>query len=172
MVEKSKNYVLKYIPSALFLCGNALKIKLPQKADLVISNAMFQWLDNLEQGVNVISDYMTQDGILAFSTFAPDNFKQIREITGLTLNYKSLEEVENVLKNSEFEILYSVNFRQDLKFNSALEVLAHMKKTGVNSLSEKVWDIKKIKDFCDKYAQKYPSVTLTYSPIIVIAKRK
>ena len=172
LVEKSKNYVLKYIPSALFLCGNALKIKLPQKADLVISNAMFQWLDNLEQGVNVISDYMTQDGILAFSTFAPDNFKQIREITGLTLNYKSLEEVENVLKNSGFEILYSVNFRQDLKFNSALEVLAHMKKTGVNSLSEKVWDIKKIKDFCDKYAQKYPSVTLTYSPIIVIAKRK
>ena len=32
LVEKSKNYVLKYIPSAQFLCGNALKIKLSQKA--------------------------------------------------------------------------------------------------------------------------------------------
>ena len=45
-----------------------------------------------------------------------------------------------------------------------------MKNTGVNSLSEKVWTVKKVKEFCDKFSKKYPEAKLTYSPIIVIAK--
>lgn len=171
LVDKSKNYLKKYIPAADFICGNALKIKSIQNMNLVISNAMFQWFDDLEKGVNIISGYLSRGGILAFSTFASDNFNQIRDITGLTLNYKTKDEIENILKFSGFEILYSEEFSRDLKFNNALEILAHMKNTGVNSLSEKFWTITNIKEFCDKYAQKYPSYTLTYSPIIIIARK-
>lgn len=172
LVEKSKNYVKKYIPQSDFICGNALKIKLPQKMDLVISNAMFQWFGDLEKGIDVISGYLANDGILAFSTFTPENFRQVREITGLALNYKTKEEIETILNKLGFEILFCKNYDREMKFNNALEILAHMKKTGVNSLSEKTWSMKKIKDFCEKYAQIYPDYTLTYSPLIVIAKRK
>lgn len=58
-----------------------------------------------------------------------------------------------------------------MNFDNPLQILAHMKKTGVNSLAGKVWRIKEIKDFCEKYKSKYPDLNLTYSPIIVVLKK-
>lgn len=170
IVEKSKTYIQKVIPHANFLCGNALKIKPVKKMDLIISNAMFQWFDNLDRALDIIKLSMSKNGVLAFSTFAPSNFKEVTEITGLTLKYKSKEEVIESLKKCGFEVLYCEDFYEEIKFKTPLELLAHMKNTGVNSLSEKVWTVKKVKEFCDKFSKKYPEAKLTYSPIIVIAK--
>ena len=171
LIEKSKLFVQKFIPDAIFLCGNALKIKPGRKMDLIISNAMFQWFDNLEKALQIIKLSLDKNGILAFSTFAPENFCQIREITGLTLKYKSKNEIENILKNTGFEVLYSEEFFEELKFNTPLELLAHMKNTGVNSLSDATWTVKKVKDFCDKFSKKYPLTCLTYAPVIIIARK-
>lgn len=172
LVEKSKNYVQNFIPQATFYCGNALKIKPSKKVDLIISNAMFQWFPSFEKAIQTIKSNLKSNGLLAFSTFSPDNFKEITDLTGLSLQYKTKEELEQILKNEGFEILYSEQFFEELKFKTPLELLAHMKKTGVNSLSEKTWTITKVKDFCDKYSKKYPKTKLTYSPIIVIAQKR
>ena len=110
-----------------------------------------------------------KDGILAFSTFSDKNFKEIKNLTGLSLDYKTFDEIKNVV-SKEFEILYAEEFDHILSFNTPLELLAHMKNTGVNSLSEKTWTITKVKEFCDSYSKKYPQTKLTYSPIIVIAR--
>ena len=171
IVEKSKSYLQKILPDVNFLLGNALKIKPNRKMDLIISNAMFQWFENLDKAIETIKFILNKDGILAFSTFAPDNFIEMNDLTGLTLKYKTPDEIKNILNNQDFEILYCENFYEELTFKTPLELLAHMKKTGVNSLSEKTWTVKKVKDFCDKYSKKYPKTKLTYSPIIVIAKR-
>ncbi len=171
LVEKSKNYVQNFIPQATFYCGNALKIKPSKKVDLIISNAMFQWFPSFEKAIQTIKSNLKSNGLLAFSTFSPDNFREITDLTGLSLQYKTKEELEQILKNEGFEILYSEQFFEELKFKTPLELLAHMKKTGVNSLSEKTWAITKVKDFCDKYSKKYPKTKLTYSPIIVIAQK-
>ena len=113
---------------------------------------------------------METSSLLVFSTLSPDNFKEIKDITGLSLNYKSKSDIQTILKKLGFEILYSEEFYEELDFSTPLELLAHLKKTGVNSLSEKIWTIKKIKKFCDNFSKKYPKTKLTYSPIIVIAK--
>lgn len=172
IVEKSKIYIQKIIPKANFLYGNALKIKPSKKMDLVISNAMFQWFDNLEKALTIIKLFMTKDGILAFSTFSPSNFKEVTDITGLTLKYKSKDEIVEILEKQGFEVLYCEDFYEEIKFKTALELLAHMKNTGVNSLSEKTWNVKKVKEFCDKFSKKYPNIKLTYSPIIFIVRLK
>src|SRR5574344_911406 len=171
LVEKSKNYVQKFIPKVNFLYGNALKINPPKKADLIISNAMFQWFENLNKAIEIIKLSMNKNSILAFSTFAPDNFKEITDITGLSLSYKNVDEIKKIIENNGFKILYCENFTKKLNFKTPLELLAHMKNTGVNSLSEKTWTVKKVKEFCDKYSQKYPQPELTYSPIIIIAEK-
>ncbi|MGN0031883.1 MAG: malonyl-ACP O-methyltransferase BioC [Candidatus Gastranaerophilaceae bacterium] len=171
LIEKSKFYVQKSIPQAQFLCGNALKIKTAKQADLIISNAMFQWFENLDKVLQILTPQLNNHGILAFSTFTKGNYKEIKELTGLTLQYKSTDEIENTLKNNGFEILYIENFTEELNFNTPLELLAHMKNTGVNSLSENTWSIKDVKAFCDKYSKIYPSVCLTYEPLIVIAEK-
>lgn len=171
LVEKSKNYVQKFIPQSTFYCGNALKIKPSKKADLIVSNAMFQWFPSLEKAIQTIKSNLKNEGILAFSTFSPNNFKEITDLTGLSLQYRTQEEIEKILKDEGFKILYSEQFSEELKFKTPLELLAHMKKTGVNSLSEKTWTITKVKEFCDKYTKKYPNAKLTYSPIIIIAQK-
>lgn len=170
LIEKSKNYVQKIIPNSQFLCGSALKIRPTKKMDLIISNAMFQWFGNLDKAIEILKRSLNKDGILAFSTFGPENFKEINALTGLSLNYKTKDEIVEILQNQGFEVLYAENFYEELSFKTPLELLAHMKNTGVNSLSEKTWTITKVKEFCDKYSKMYPKSKLTYSPIVVIAK--
>lgn len=170
LVEKSKIYVEKIVPNAEFYCGNALKIKPLKDIDLIVSNAMFQWFSNLENiGFNC-KKQLSGDGILAFSTFSNKNFKEIRDLTGISLNYKTFEEIKNVF-NSDFEILHAEEFEHTLKFKTPLELLAHMKNTGVNSLTAQHWTFKEVKDFCDKYKEKYPEITLTYAPVIVVCRK-
>ncbi len=169
IVSKSKNYLDKILSDYTFITGNVDKIKTGSKVDLIISNAMFQWLNDLEKSFDNFYNMLEKDGILAFTTFAPDNFKEIRELCGLSLDYKSVEELRRVLEK-KYEILYVEQYTKILNFNSPLEVLAHMKNTGVNSLASN-WTFKDVKEFCGKYLQKYPDLTLTYRPIIVIAHK-
>ncbi len=170
LVEKSEIYVKKLIPDAVFYHGNAQKIKPSRKPDLIVSNAMFQWFKNLEKVSQHYKTLLEKGGILAFTTFSKDNFKEIKELTGLSLEYKSIDEILQILEK-DYEILYKEEFAQTLKFNTPLELLAHMKNTGVNSLTSKHWTFKEVKEFCDNYKEKYSQINLTYSPIVIICRK-
>lgn len=171
LVEKSKIYIEKIIPNTKFYLGNALKIKPSQKVDLVVSNAMFQWFNNLENVSYHCKNILNKDGILAFSTFSNGNYKEIEALSGLSLSYKSFDEIKNIFEK-DFEILHSEEFTKTLQFSSPLELLAHMKTTGVNSLTAQHWTFKEVKNFCDNYKEKFPDITLTYSPVIVVCRKK
>ena len=93
IVEKSKNYIEKIIPNAEFIHGNSLKINTHNNFDLIISNAMFQWFSNLEDILVKCKKELKEDGILAFSTFGKDNFKEIRDLSGVSLKYLSPMEI-------------------------------------------------------------------------------
>lgn len=169
LVEKSKNYISKILAEFTFIHGNSIKIKPAKNVDLIISNAMFQWFSNIETITTHCKSCLNKDGILAFSTFGVENFREIREISGLSLNYTTKEEIIRKLE-PDFDILYSEEYSYTLDFASPLEILAHMKNTGVNSLTTKIWTVKEVKEFCEKYLEKYDSAKLTYNPIIIIAK--
>ena len=171
LVEKSKIYIDKIIPNTKFYLGNALKIKPSQKLDLIVSNAMFQWFNNLENVSSHCKNILNKDGILAFSTFSAGNYKEIEELSGLSLSYKSFDEIKNIFEK-DFEILHSEEFTKTLQFSSPLELLAHMKTTGVNSLTAQHWTFKEVKNFCDNYKEQFPDITLTYSPVIVVCRKK
>lgn len=170
IVEKSKFYIDRIIPDNTFICGNAQKIKLPQKVDLIISNAMFQWFTNLDKVLEYYYTILNNGGTIAFTTFSPDNFKEIKSLTGLSLNYKTIDEIREILEKN-FEVKYLENYEHTMHFANPLEILAHMKHTGVNSITEQHWSVKDVKKFCDKYRETYPDFSLTYSPIIVVAKK-
>lgn len=169
LVEKTEKYIRQVVPNCKFYFGNALNIKPTRKMDLIVSNAVFQWFENLEKAEQIYKSILEKDGILAFTSFTPDNYNEIRDLTGLTLNYRTIDEVVKIFSN-DFEILYAEKFNHILKFANPLEILAHMKNTGVNSLTSKHWTIKDIKEFCDKYKEKYPDIRLTYAGMILICK--
>ncbi len=171
LVEKSKNYIAGILPECKFLHGNAIKINPPKNIDLVISNAMVQWFNNIEDLTRYYKHFLNKNGLLAFSTFGPENFSEIKAISGVTLDYRTKEEILKTLEQ-DYEILYSEQYIQKIRFKNPLELLAHMKNTGVNSLTSKTWSVKEVKDFCENYLKRYDNVELTYNPIIVIARIK
>lgn len=170
IVEKAENYLKSILSDCIFICGNAQKIKPPVKMDLIISNAMFQWFSNPDKVLAYYRTLLNPSGIIAFSTFSPDNFKEIKSLTGITLEYKDIDEILIILEKF-YKVLYLEKFDYKLTFNNPLEILAHMKNTGVNSLGTKHWRILEVKDFCDKYKNNYPELELTYSPIIVVCRK-
>ena len=172
LVEKSEMYLRKFIPDCKFFAGDFRKISFDgRKFNLVLSNAVFQWYENLDKIFEQCRHLLSDDGLLCFSTFSPDNFKEIRELTGLTLNYKTSDEIKSALCEY-FEIINFEQWTQVVNFDNPLKILAHMKNTGVTSLAESNWGIKEVREFCGNYLEKFPNLSLTYSPITVLAKRK
>ena len=171
LVEKSGVFVKKYVSTAEFQSGDFRKISFKKRFDLIAANAVFQWFEDLDKILLFCYKNLNNQGILAFSTFIPNNYKEIRDITGLTLKYKSVEELKKLLEK-DFDIENIKQREQILKFDNPLKVLAHMKNTGVNSLSDIPWTIKEVKNFCTKYQEKYPNIELTYSYVLIIAKAK
>lgn len=171
LVEKSEFYVKKYIPNACFLGGDFRKINFKHNVNLIISNAVFQWFKNLDKIIETCSSTLDKNGILAFSTFSPNNLREFREVSGLSLEYKSVDYIKKIL-GKDFEIISIESFEYKLQFDNPLKILAHMKSTGVNSLDNKGWGIKEVRNFCDKYKLLYPDLTLTYAPIIVVCQKK
>lgn len=167
LTGKSKNYVSEFVPEFVFYEGNAKKVR--QKVDLIASNALFQWFKNLDEISDICKNNLNKDGILAFSTFSPENFREVRDLTGISLEYKTAEELKTIFKKN-FDILHVEEFEKVLSFENPLELLAHFKFTGVNSLGKQTFT--QVKEFCSEYKKRYPKITLTYSPIIFICKKK
>ncbi len=167
LVEKSKSYLDKITQNYDFIVGNSSKIKPVGAVDLIISNAMFQWFSSLNAPLEHYSRILEKNGILAFSTFSKENFKEIRDALGVSLNYLSADEIRSALEK-DFQILEIVEFESVLQFNTQLELLAHLKNTGVNSLNSKKMTFRDIKDFCDNNS----ATSLTYAPVLVLARKK
>ena len=85
-----------------------------------------------------------------------------------------LEELEEALR-IHYEIVKAHEERICLTFGTPLEVLYHLKHTGVAAVRQQAWTKRNLQDFCDKYARLFSdgrSVTLTYHPIYIIAKKR
>ena len=170
--SKEINHIYKSANSFKFLKGDAeILLNKIGVQDLIISGATFQWFDDVEQTLKGLSDKISNNGVLAFSTFGEKNFKEIKAVTGLGLNYKPKEELEDILKNN-FEIIFSSETIQTLHFASSLKVLKHMKNTGVNSLLGKN-DKFVFSEFEKRYSEKFldsRGLSLTYHPMYFIVK--
>ena len=154
-----------------FLPGDAEEIAYPENLDLIISNAVVQWFDDLPQFFEKSSAVLNRGGFLAFTTFGPENFREIRSVTQSGLDYRSLEELVGLLEQD-----YKVRFQREelvtLEFETPRTLLQHLKETGVNGLDKKSWTKTAYKDFCQNYPRLNQKCPLTYHPITIIAELK
>lgn len=131
--------------------------------DLIISNATLQWIENFKETIDKIYSRLNKDGEFIFSTFGNENFREIFQVTGLTLNYYSIEELKGCFPKAEFYSEMHI-----MAFNSPKDVLKHLKFTGVNAIEQKIWTKKNLQEFETKYRVLYPNKqTLTYNPIYI-----
>lgn len=158
-----------------FVPGDAETLTFPQGAELITSCSALQWFERPDKFFGRCSQALNAHGYFAFSTFGQENMKEIRLLTGQGLSYLSKKELERAL-HPYYNILHSEEEIISLPFRTPMEVLYHLKKTGVNGTARTTWTRSKLSHFCSEYERLFAtgkdSVSLTYHPIYIIAKKK
>ncbi len=160
--------------NAKFLSGDIENIRLPEKITLAISSSTFQWLSNIELFLSKLNRALSEGAHIAFTTFGESNLFEINEIVNFKLNYTSFEEL-NKLISRDFDILYKKREEEVIYFDSAIDILRHLKLTGVNALSQRRWTKRNIDEFETEYIKRFKThkgLRLTYNPLYFIAKKK
>lgn len=158
-----------------FLPGDAEQMTFPQDTELITSCSALQWFEHPETFFRRCNDVLSKQGYFAFSTFGQENMKEIRTLTGQGLSYRSLAELETSLR-SLYDIVHSEEETVSLPFDTPMQVLYHLKQTGVTGTANAAWTRGKLNLFCSEYKRLFPAddgrVSLTYHPIYIIAKKK
>jgi len=160
-----------------FTCipGDAERIDFPNNLDVVLSSSTVQWFSQLELFFEKVNKVLKPEGLFAFSTFGPDNFKELKQVCNVGLPYKTTQEILAMLPSS-FDVVYKQEWKESIVFSNPIEVLRHMKLTGVTGVSSSFFGKEKLlafnKTYQDLFSNKDLSVNLTYNPIIIIAKKK
>ncbi|AAZ19978.1 possible biotin synthesis protein [Psychrobacter arcticus 273-4] len=179
------------LPTANIMIGDAETMELSKdshqiKHSLIVSANAVQWFDNPLSFVKQSAHRLQADGQLLFNTFTPDNFLQIKRLTGQGLHYPAISEWQSALKDAGFEKITLSTQRVDVPFANPYAILKHMQLTGVStnqtqeqSSSSKpfTWTKSRLKQFEQDYWQHFselnkegqPYVNLTYDVLIVSA---
>jgi malonyl-CoA O-methyltransferase len=112
--------------------------------DLVCSSSSFQWIDDLDGLLKNISQHSEE---LIFSIYVDGNLKEIKEHFKISLNYMRFAEILKILKKY-FIVQEAEEEEITLNFNSPLNVLRHLKYTGVTGIGETT--VRDIRSFSEK----------------------
>jgi len=172
LFEESHKFVEKWCQKENFLVCDGENIEnLPKNLDLIISNSTFQWFSDLPGFLNSVHSRLNKGAIVAFTTFGPLQFREIREITDNSLEYIIKEELIKLI-NSRYQILFFNEWKESMKFASVKRILKHISSTGVSAIPEKKSSMD-FETFQKKYKEKFfdgRMYDLTYHPQIWILK--
>ena len=157
-----------------FVSGNAENCVLPDRLDAIVSASTFQWFHCLPSFFNRAFTLLNSGGILAFSTFGTDHFHELRHLTGNGLTYFSKEDLTSCLNECGFRLLFSDEETITIYFEKPLDVLRHLRATGVNGGFQSCWSIKQYHAFKSQYEKHFSTeqgIPLTFHPIYIIAKK-
>ncbi len=145
-----------------FLPGDAETVPFPAESTLITSCSALQWFESPENFFKKCNALLNKQGYFAFSTFGKENMKEIRAAL-----------------STHFDILHSEEELIPLSFDNPLKVLYHLKQTGVTGISgtssQQLRTRRDLQLFSERYTQEFAqgtSVSLTYHPIYIIAKKK
>ena len=164
------------LPDSVFLAGDVETVGLPDDLDLVLANAVFQWLRSPATLLRRLAGLLRPGGLLAFSVFGPENFREIRQLTGAGLDYPPPSFWQQELEK-HFEVLAFHAEQEICFFNSPEAVLRHLKATGVTATGAgSRWTRGRLAQFDTEYRRRFAAATgdfpLTYHPILLVARKK
>ncbi|TLX73068.1 malonyl-ACP O-methyltransferase BioC [Labilibacter sediminis] len=155
-----------------FQQGDAERIDMGNKKDVIWSGATIQWIEDLDAFFARMHASLNDQGYLAISSFDIDNFLEVKAITGIGIDYKPMHEVL-MHAGKYFRVLESESWHQKLWFKQPREVLRHMRFTGVNAVSATKWGKADLENFNLDYEsfkteEGYP---LTYHPFVLVLQK-
>lgn len=143
-----------------------------EKFDLITSNASFQWFESLDNAFQSFSHNLSKQGLLCFSMYGPETFREFKEILGIHLGprqwlsssrFVEKDEVENLLNKyfNKFE-LHEDHYSVD--FFSIWDFLQNIKKSGSRGegLNGAFLGKYAINEMERTYVEKFGAVTATH----------
>ncbi|WP_457573653.1 malonyl-ACP O-methyltransferase BioC [Desulfolithobacter sp.] len=157
----------------VFLPGDIETIDLPTRFDLIISSSTFHWLHDLPALLAKLRHHLQPGGFLAFSMYGPENLREVREVTGIGLEYPDLSTVKDMLSD-HYRLLYASQHLEEFFFPDPMAILQHLRQTGVNSVRSTGWSKGRLQRFIEVYRQRFngdQGLSLTYHPMYLVARR-
>lgn len=145
------------------------------QVQILCSCSALQWFVHPKRFFERVRRCLLPDGWLAFSTFGPDNLQEIRTLTGKGLTYPDMNDLQAMLEPF-YDLCYIGEERIAQTFSTPMQVLRHIKETGVNATAPHRFTSTSLTRFCADYQERFHdeegNVHLTYHPIYVLAKIK
>lgn len=143
-----------------------------QHFNLITSNATLQWLD-ASKILPILVRMIAPNGILLLGSFGTQNLCEVREVLGVGLAYVQLDSICGLLQKLGMEILAAYSEKIQLTFDTANDVFAHLRMSGVNAFS--IANTNRPRYYLTKATlnayQKRFEGRLTYEPLYILAQK-
>ncbi len=140
-----------------------------ESLDIIFSASTMQWFNSPDRFLHHCARALRPGGMAVLSTFTKGNMHQISDITGRGLPLMTPAELVE-MASRHLSPLVTESWTRDLDFDSPLEVLRHLKLTGVNSLGgESINPLKLVRRYPMMLDGRYH---LTYCPMILILTKE
>lgn len=158
-----------------FLPGDIETLDLYSTYDLFTGNAVFQWLNDSPAFWAKTANRLNDQGLVAITLFGRNNYSEIAALTGRTLNYPTIESLQDIF-SPYYNILELYTTSHTLLFSAGRDVLRHIRHTGTGGLAREHWGKNRLLEFESEYQKRFANseglVSLTYQPIYLIAQKK
>lgn len=158
-----------------FVPGDAETLPVPAGCTTVVSCSAIQWFSDVGIFFHTISTGLPVGGLFAFSTFGPNNLLEMRKISGIGLDYKSLAEHIELLEIAGFSVLHASENSETIVLGTVSDLLRHIRETGTGGVRSEKWSMAQTRRFRREYEALFSvegGVVLTYHPLYFIAEKK
>ncbi|WP_300514701.1 methyltransferase domain-containing protein [Aliiroseovarius sp.] len=160
---------------AEFLPGDAEALTWPTPLDLVVSASTIQWLENPERILRKAATQLAPGGWLAVSGFGPDQYRELSRL-GSKARAPGLCTPEALAKavSGALDVVATGEVLRQQLFPTPLDVLRHLRHTGVNARAQGAWSKSRLARFIADYDRAFGTedgVSLTYHPVWIVAHK-
>ncbi|PCJ10540.1 MAG: biotin synthase [Rhodobacteraceae bacterium] len=158
-----------------FTFGPIETVPLPLELDLITSASTIQWLNDAPALMARLTARLCPGGWLAISGFGTAQFHQLRSLgsSAAAPSYVDAQDWSALLPR-DVELVLVLQRPVEMLFESAIDLLRHLRNTGVNAQAEQHWSRGRLKDFEDRYRSQYGQngrLPLSYDPVWMIARK-
>lgn len=163
-------------PKVRFQAGDVQSVELPGAADLIASASTVQWIENQPRLLACLSGQLAEGGWLALSGFGSAQFHELAALgsTAGAPGYRDAGEWAAILP-AEMELVAVHQTRIVRYFDTARDVLRHLRETGVNGNAQGGWTRGQLAGFEAEYDARFRTdagLTLTYDPVWMLARKR
>ena len=158
-----------------FTFGPIETLPLPRDLDLITSASTVQWIDDVPGLMARLASRLSPGGWMAISGFGRNQFHQLRSLgsSAAAPSYIDPSEWQARLPLG-LELLHVGQKPVELMFDSAIDLLRHLRNTGVNAQAKQRWSRGRLEAFEESYRSEFGQgrqLPLTYDPVWMIARK-